>query len=73
MASITFFRCDEPSVTPLSDDTRCGTLMVSGALTGLDSEASPDSLGPLLDAIERDFAAGMDLDSNSQQWIMEGR
>lgn len=73
MASITFFRCDEPSVTPLQMIARCGTLTVSGALTGLDSEASPDSLGPLLDAIERDFAAGMDSTAIHSSVLWRGR
>lgn len=64
MTSISFFRCDEPSVTPLQMIARRGALTVSGALTGFDCEASPDSLAPVLDAVARDFAAGMDSTTN---------
>lgn len=58
--AVALFRVDEPSVTPLQMLARRGRLTVSGALTGFDATASPDSLAPILDAIERDLLAGLD-------------
>ncbi len=58
--AVAFYRVDEPSVTPLQVLARCGRLTVSGALTGFDAAASPDSLAPILDAIQRDMLAGID-------------
>lgn len=58
--AVAFYRVDEPSVTPLQLLARSGRLTVSGALTGFDAAASPDSLAPILDAIQRDMLVGLD-------------